>query len=125
MKKGTVLIVEDSHYLAESLEDLLEIHDFSVTIAPNGRKGIELALELKPDLTLLDIRLPDITGYDVFHAIREDVDWGKDAKISILTASESIESISKNVDLPVEHVLFKPEWSLADLLKYIEARVAS
>lgn len=124
MNKATVLIVEDSHYLAESLQDLLEMHNFEAIVAPNGKKGIALALERKPDLTLLDIRLPDITGYDVFHEIRSDHSWGKEAKITILTASESTESISKNVNLPLEHVLYKPDWSLSELLKYIEERVS-
>ena len=123
MKKPTVLIVEDSPYLAESVQDLLEMNNFNTLVAPNGKQGIELALENRPDLTLLDIRLPDMTGYDVFNQIRNHAEWGATAKISILTASESIDEISKNVSLPLEHVLFKPEWSLTNLLKHIQQRI--
>jgi len=123
MKKPTVIIVEDSPYMAESVQDLLEMNNFNTLVAPNGKQGIELALENRPDLTLLDIRLPDMTGYDVFNQIRNHAEWGATAKISILTASESIDEISKNVSLPPKHVLFKPEWSLTNLLKHIQQRI--
>lgn len=123
MKQSTVLIVEDSPYLAESLQDLLEMNGFEAIVAPNGKQGVTLALLHKPDLILLDIRLPDITGYEVFNQIRSDEEWGRNASISILTASESIESISKNINLPIENVLFKPEWSLSALLEHIKQRV--
>lgn len=120
MKQKTVLVIEDSPYLADSLADMLEIKGHQAIIAPSGHEGVVLAIEKKPDLILLDIRLPDIDGYEVYRRIREDA-WGAKAKIIILTASESVENISKNVDLPLDAVLFKPEWSVPDLLEKIES----
>lgn len=122
MEAKKILIVEDSPALAASLKDALEMHEFEPLVAKNGQEGVSMALEHKPDLILLDIRLPDISGYEVFRQIRED-SWGKKARISILTASESLEEISKNVDLPIEYVLFKPDQSLTDLLAHITHRV--
>lgn len=119
MEQKTVLIIEDSVYLAESLVDMLEMNGHIALVAKNGREGIEIALAQHPDLVLLDIRLPDIDGYEVYRNIRDDK-WGKKANIVILTASESIENISKNIDLPKDHVLFKPDWSMRDLLTHIE-----
>lgn len=119
MAKKTVLVIEDSPYLAESLEDMLTIKGHKAIIAQSGREGVALALEKKPDLVLLDIRLPDIDGYEVYRRIREDK-WGAHANILILTASESVDNISKNVDLPRDYVLFKPDWSVPDLLDRIE-----
>ncbi len=118
MDKKSILVVEDSHYLAESLSDMINIKGYEALMAPNGREGVRIALEEHPDLILLDIRLPDIDGYEVFRQIREDV-WGKKARIVILTASESIVNIAKNIDLPSEDILFKPEWSIIDLAKKI------
>lgn len=115
----TVLIIEDSPYLAESLADMLAIRGIESTIAPNGREGVALALEQHPDLILLDIRLPDIDGYEVYRQLRNDA-WGKTAKLIVLTASESTETISKNIDLPSEFVLYKPDWSVPKLLARIE-----
>jgi two-component system alkaline phosphatase synthesis response regulator PhoP len=120
MNKSTILIVEDSLYLAESLMDMLNIRGHEGILAQNGREGIALALERKPDLVLLDIRLPDIDGYEVYKKIRETA-WGKKAKIVVLTASESIENISKNINLPRENILFKPEWSMPDLMNKIDS----
>lgn len=122
MSKKTVLIIEDSPYLAESLVDMLGMRDYGAIVAPNGRDGVTVAIEQQPDLILLDIRLPDIDGYEVYRRIRED-DWGAKAKIIVLTASESIENISKNIDLPTEYVLFKPDWSIKDLLNKIEEEI--
>lgn len=119
MPKKTVLIIEDSPYLAESLVDMLTIKEYGAIVASNGRDGVIAALEQQPDLILLDIRLPDIDGYEVYRRIREDK-WGAKAKIVVLTASESIENISKNIDLPKDFVLFKPDWSIKDLLNKIE-----
>ncbi|MCB9816894.1 response regulator [Candidatus Nomurabacteria bacterium] len=122
MSQKTVLVIEDSPYLAESLEDMLAIKGHKALIAPNGREGAMMAIEHQPDLILLDIRLPDIDGYEVYRRIREN-DWGKDSNIMVLTASESTENISKNIDLPTDLILFKPEWSVPDLLERIEEQL--
>lgn len=118
MTKKKILVIEDSPYLADSLIDMLTIKGYEALVAPGGRDGVDLAIQQHPDLILLDIRLPDIDGYEVYRRIRED-DWGAKANILILTASESIENISKNIDMPREDVLFKPDWSITDLLKKI------
>lgn len=122
MEKRNILIIEDSLYLAESIKDALEMHGFTVHVAPNGKNGLDYAIANHPDLILLDIRLPDISGYEVYHALQKD-DWGKKAKVTILTASESIESVSKNVNLPLKFVLFKPNQSLTDIITHIEKRL--
>jgi DNA-binding response OmpR family regulator len=123
MQSPTVLVIEDSSYLAESLIDMLEMHQYIPLHAATGRAGVALALEQQPDLILLDIRLPDITGYEVYRNIRE-TGWGKTARIIVLTASESIDSIAKNIDLPSEYVLYKPESSIQNLIQKIGKRLA-
>lgn len=122
MSAQTVLIIEDSAYLAESLIDMLEMGGYQTIHAHAGEVGVAQAIEHEPDLVLLDIRLPDISGYEVYRRIRE-TPWGKTARIMILTASESVDNIAKNIDLPLEYVLFKPEWSLQDLLQRIQQRL--
>jgi DNA-binding response OmpR family regulator len=124
MSKKSVLVIEDSPDLAESLRDMLYMKDFEAIVALNGREGVVLATEHHPDLILLDICLPDIDGYEVYRRIRSD-EWGVKAKIMILTASESIENISKNINLPNDSVLFKSDWSVKDLLEKIEEKINS
>jgi DNA-binding response OmpR family regulator len=123
MEKKKVLVIEDSPYLAESLADMLNMKNYEPMVAPNGREGVAMAIEQQPDLILLDIRLPDIDGYEVYHRIREN-NWGAQANIIVLTASESVDIISKNIDLPKGDVLFKPDWSVQDLLIKIESKLS-
>jgi DNA-binding response OmpR family regulator len=122
MAEKTVLIVEDSLELADTLRDMLTMHEYRALVAVTGKDGVSLALTHHPDLVMLDLRLPDISGYDVFQAIRAD-SWGAHAKITILTASESLENISKNTHLPIECILFKPDSSIPFLLEHIEKRL--
>lgn len=123
MSTKTVLIIEDSSVLADTLHDILVMHGYNALVALSGKEGIRLALREHPDLVMLDIRLPDMTGYEIFQQIRED-DWGATARIMILTASEAVEQISKNVNLPLEHILFKPDLSVAKIAERIEQRLA-
>jgi len=118
-----ILIIEDNHTLTESLCDILSLDDYEVTATSSGREGLEKALKLHPDLIILDIKMPDMDGYQVFAALRKDI-WGKQARVLILTASESIEQISKNVDLPTKYVLFKPKVSVEQLREVIKARLS-
>ncbi len=120
MTPKTILVVEDSTNLAESLNDMLTIAGHKTIVATSGREAIDLAFQNKPDLILLDIRLPDIDGYEVYRQIKER-SGNTPVHIVVLTASESIENISKNIDLPQERILFKPDWSVPDLLKKIES----
>jgi two-component system response regulator AdeR len=118
----TVLIIEDSTYLADLLIDLLAMAQLCTLHAMTGSEGVALAITQKPDLILLDIRLPDIDGYEVYRQIRAD-NWGQTAKIMILTASESRDVIAGKVSLPPEDVLFKPDWSMSELLTKVQEKV--
>lgn len=122
MSQRTILIVEDSIDLADTLHDMLVMHGYTALVATTGKDAVALALSHHPDLIMLDIRLPDISGYEVLHAIRQD-QWGKTALFSVLTASESLENISKNIDLPVKDILFKPNCSIAEIIEHIEGRL--
>jgi DNA-binding response OmpR family regulator len=103
---------------------MLDMHHYESIHSPTGREGVAAALQHHPDLILLDIRLPDISGYEVYNQVRA-TDWGKSVKIMVLTASESIENIAKNIDLPRADVLFKPDWSMMQLAAIIAKKLAT
>lgn len=65
-----VVIVDDNVAAAEMLSMLLGLHGFDVQVAHSGRKGLELAREVGPSAVLLDIGLPDMSGYEVAHELR-------------------------------------------------------
>lgn len=117
-----ILLIEDDRHLAESVADILSLDEYKVTVKHSGREGLKTALSERPDLIILDIKMPDMDGYAVFEALQAD-NWGKRAKILVLTASESLENIAKNINLPREQVLFKPKVSIAELRYKVAARL--
>ena len=70
----TVLIVEDTIELAEVIQATLERMGFSATHETHGSKAIQAFYDLDPDVVLLDISLPDTTGWKIMDAIKEQID---------------------------------------------------
>jgi two-component system cell cycle response regulator DivK len=71
----TILVIEDNEQNLYLMRFLLENKGYSVAAARLGREGIELALRLKPQAILLDIQLPEIDGYAVARALRQQAGW--------------------------------------------------
>jgi CheY-like chemotaxis protein len=65
-------VVEDGADMRQTLADLLRLEGHVVHVAATGREGIALARELRPDVVLCDIGLPDVDGYEVARALRGD-----------------------------------------------------
>ncbi len=82
MKK--ILIVEDVEMNRDLLVQLLE-DDYELAEATDGKQGLEMAVQVKPDLILLDMMLPEMDGYEVTKAVREHEEI-KDTPIIAVTA---------------------------------------
>jgi DNA-binding response OmpR family regulator len=67
-----VLIIEDDENIAEAFGSYFELNDWEVVLAGDGLAGLEKAKTLKPDLIVLDINLPKLTGREVCHKLKED-----------------------------------------------------
>jgi PAS domain S-box-containing protein len=67
-----VVIIEDSVDAGQSLAEVLELHGHRVRVARDARSGIVLAREMRPDVVLCDIGLPDLAGYEVARTLRQD-----------------------------------------------------
>ncbi|KZL06716.1 Polar-differentiation response regulator DivK [Pseudovibrio axinellae] len=70
----TVLIVEDNELNMKLFNDLLEAHGYATVQSRNGMEALELARTHKPDLILMDIQLPEVSGLEVTKWIKEDED---------------------------------------------------
>lgn len=68
----TVMIVEDNELNMKLFRDLLEAHDYKTVQTRNGLEALELAREHRPDLILMDIQLPEVSGLEVTKWIKED-----------------------------------------------------
>jgi DNA-binding response OmpR family regulator len=72
MSMATALIVEDHPEQADMVAKLLRVHRFEPVVANDGTTGLELARKLAPDVVLLDLMLPDISGFEVCKQLRTD-----------------------------------------------------
>ena len=71
-KAKTILIVEDNELNMQLFNDLLEAHDYRILQTHDGIEALKIAREHKPDLILMDIQLPEVSGLEVTKWIKED-----------------------------------------------------
>lgn len=102
MSTQRALIVDDSDVLRRLIEMCLRPAGFELAAASSGAEALELAASFQPDLVLLDIGLPDMTGWDVLDVLRESP-IGGDVKVLILSGYEDIntEAIARGADAAI------------------------
>lgn len=103
----TILVVEDEKDIAKAIVKWLEIKGFKTVISYNGRSGVVNAWLHKPDLILLDIRLPRINGLEVCRILRDDKRT-KDIPIIMLTSLDAIGDVEKAFAAGANDYLTKP-----------------
>lgn len=72
MDQKKILIVEDNELNMKLFHDLLEVHGYTTLQTKDGREALQLAREHRPDLILMDIQLPEVSGLEVTKWIKED-----------------------------------------------------
>lgn len=119
MKK--ILIIEDDQVMRENTAEILELARYEVKTAPNGKVGTAIAREMKPDLIICDIMMPELDGYGVLHVLSKDP---KTASIPFifLTAKAEKSEIRKGMELGADDYLTKP-YDDMELLNAIESRL--
>jgi len=79
-----IAIIEDDIVISQMYRMKFEAEGFEVQTADNGRTGVELVEKMRPDIILLDIRMPEMNGDEALKKIRA-TDWGKHIPVLILT----------------------------------------
>ncbi len=103
-----VLLIEDNETLSRMMSKYFRIKKIDCTISIDGTEGLELILEQKHDVTLLDLAMPDFSGYDIIESL-EKKEMLKDVKIIVLTASSlSEQELDELVKKGVRACLRKP-----------------
>jgi len=122
-KEKIILIVEDEAVLIKALQIRMAKSGFKVVLAKNGKEGLKQALELRPDLILLDLVMPVMDGLTMLKKLREDK-WGKKATVFILSnLSDEYKKVEAK-ELGIENYLIKSDESLENLVKIIKKRFA-
>jgi CheY-like chemotaxis protein len=102
-----ILVTDDSQDGADSLAFLLKAAGHEVWTAYDGRTAIRMAEELKPDVILLDIGMPEVSGYDVARAIRREA-WGRNMRLIALTGWGQAEHRRRSIEVGFDDHLVKP-----------------
>lgn len=114
-----IAIVEDDIAIAQMYRIKFEAEGFTVQTAENGVLGLELLENMKPDIVLLDLMMPEMNGDQVLTQLRK-TDWGKDMKVIILTNMGEQEAPEILKSLNVSAFIVKADMTpkqVADLVK--------
>jgi CheY-like chemotaxis protein len=117
----TILVIDDNLELRENTAEILELAGYRAVTAENGKKGVELALEHKPDLIVCDIMMPDLDGYGVLHLLKKNAET-ENIPFIFLTAKTERSDFRKGMEMGADDYITKPFDDL-ELLKAIEIRL--
>lgn len=113
-----ILVIEDNLEVRENLVELLELSNYDVSSAENGKIGVQKAVELLPDLILCDVMMPELDGFGVLHILSKNP---KTANIPFifLTAKSEKTDFRKGMNLGADDYITKPfdEVELFDAIK--------
>jgi len=128
MKSNTakILYVEDDLALREALTEKLKKVGFNIISATNGKEGLEKAISEQPDLILLDILMPIMSGLTMLEKLRQSNDYGRKVPVILLTVlSADTEDIIKNIAKtePI-YYLVKSDISLDQVVDKIRENLA-
>ena len=115
---ATILVVDDEPNIVQTLQDRLEMNDYKVITAGDGKEGLEKALSEKPDIILLDVIMPVMDGHEMLERLRQS-DVGKEMAVIMLTARSQSQDISRADACGIEDYVVKP-FDLSELLEKIE-----
>jgi DNA-binding response OmpR family regulator len=101
-----ILVIDDNQVLLETLAAGLETNGFAVTTALTGREGLAKTIEKHPDLVVLDIRLPDIDGFQVCAEVRKNAATA-DIPVIMITGDRTVD-IDKGFAIGADDCIMKP-----------------
>jgi len=119
MKK--ILLIEDNDDVRDNTAEILELSNYEVIVAENGKTGVEKALEYLPDLIICDIMMPVLDGYGVLHAVHKN-DPIKNTPFIFLTAKTERGDFRKGMELGADDYITKP-FSGTELLNAVDSRL--
>lgn len=119
MKK--ILLIEDNDDIRNNTAEILELSNYKVITAENGKKGLEKALECHPDLIICDIMMPVLDGFGVLHAIHKNEVF-KNIPFIFLTAKTERSDFRKGMELGADDYITKP-FTGTELLQAVDSRL--
>lgn len=119
MKK--ILLIEDNEDVRNNTAEILELSNYQVIMADNGKAGLKKAIEHHPDLIICDIMMPVLDGYGVLHAVHKN-ELIKNTPFIFLTAKTERADLRKGMELGADDYITKP-FSGTELLNAVDSRL--
>jgi CRP/FNR family cyclic AMP-dependent transcriptional regulator len=116
-----ILLIEDNNDIRENTAEILELANYKVVTAENGKVGVEAALKEKPDLIICDIMMPVLDGYGVFHLLHKNPEI-RDTPFIFLSAKTERSDLRKGMAMGADDYITKP-FEGAELLEAVEGRL--
>lgn len=116
-----ILVIENNKDIRRGIIEILELTNYTVFEAENGRKGIDLAILHTPDLIICDINISDLNGYGVLHILSKNPKTSGISFIMVTTNTEQID-FRKGMEMGADDYLSRPFEDI-DLLKAVEGRI--
>ena len=119
MKK--ILLIEDNEDIRNNTAEILELSNYEVIVAENGKVGVEKAIANNPDLIICDIMMPELDGYGVLHAVHKN-EAIKNTPFIFLTAKTERSDFRKGMELGADDYITKP-FDGTELLNAVDSRL--
>lgn len=116
-----ILLVEDNDEIRENTAEILELANYEVSTAANGKEGYEIAMKVTPDLIICDIMMPVLDGYGLLHLISKNESL-KSIPFIFLTAKTERGDFRKGMEMGADDYITKPFTDI-ELLNGIESRL--
>lgn len=113
-----VLLVEDEEIMINLLQKKLIQEGYEVSIARNGEEGLSMIKEVKPDIILLDIIMPKMSGFEVMEEMRKDTELKKIPIVVISNSGQPVE-LDKAKELGARDWLIKTEFDPQEVIEKV------
>jgi len=117
-----ILLVEDDFSIRESLAEILKLAGYSVSLATNGKEGLEAIIDETPDLVICDVSMPVLNGFELLATANTRLNNALTPPFIFLTARVELNDIRQGMNLGADDYLLKP-FDHKELLKSIRMRL--
>lgn len=118
-----IAIIEDDQAIAQMYRMKFDAEGYIVQVANNGRLGLALVEEMRPDIILLDLMMPEMNGEEMLTALRK-TDWGKQIKVIILTNRGEQEIPDEIKNMNVDAVILKAAMTPKQVAEIVKKKVS-
>ncbi len=119
-----VAIIEDDQAISQMYRIKFEAEGYEVETAENGKLGLELVEKMKPDMVLLDLMMPEMTGDQMLQELRKQ-EWGKEMRVIILTNMGEQEAPPILKELGVKKFIVKAEMTPRQVAEMVKTELAT